>query len=76
MKTLALVIGIVLLLVGIAGFIPQLTPDGILFGLLPMDTLRSVLFLVTGVAGIMIGATHRRALVEPRVEGRRDLREL
>jgi len=31
---------------------------------------------VTGVAGIMIGVMHRRALVEPRVEGRRDLREM
>jgi uncharacterized protein DUF4383 len=76
MKTVALVIGIVLLLAGIAGFIPQLTPGGLLFGVMPMDTLRSVLFLLTGVVGIMIGATHRRALVEPRVEGRRDLREM
>ena len=76
MKTLALVIGIVLLLVGIAGFIPQLTPGGVLFGVMPMDTLRSLLFVVTGVVGIMIGATHRRGLVEPRVEGRRDLREM
>ena len=76
MKTVALVIGIVLLLAGIAGFIPQLTPGGLLFGVMPMDTLRSVLFLVTGVAGIMIGVMHRRALVEPRVEGRRDLREM
>ena len=76
MKTVALVIGIVLLLAGIAGFIPQLTPGGMLFGVMPMDMLRSVLFLVTGVAGIMIGVTHRRALVEPRVEGRRDLREM
>jgi len=76
MRTVALLIGIVLLLVGIAGFIPQLTPGGVLFGVMPMDTLRSVLFLVTGAVGIMIGATHRRALVEPRVEGRRDLREM
>jgi uncharacterized protein DUF4383 len=76
MKTVALVIGIVLVLAGIAGFIPQLTPGGLLFGVMPMDTLRSVLFLVTGVAGIMIGVMHRRALVEPRVEGRRDLREM
>jgi len=76
MKTVALLIGIALLLVGIAGFIPQLTPGGMLFGAIPMDTLRSVLFLVTGVAGIMIGLTHRRELVEPRVEGRRDLREM
>ncbi|HWH38521.1 MAG TPA: DUF4383 domain-containing protein [Usitatibacter sp.] len=76
MKTVALVIGIVLVLAGIAGFIPQLTPGGLLFGVMPMDTLRSVLFLVTGVAGIMIGVRHRRALVEPRVEGRRDLREM
>jgi hypothetical protein len=76
MKTVALLIGIVLLLVGIAGFIPQLTPGGMLFGVVPMDTLRSVLFVITGVAGILIGVTHRRALVEPRVEGRRDLREM
>jgi uncharacterized protein DUF4383 len=76
MKTLALLIGTILLLVGIAGFVPQLTPGGMLFGVLPMDTLRSVLFVITGVVGIMIGATRRRALVEPRVEGRRDLREM
>ncbi len=75
MKTLALVIGIVLLLVGIAGFVPALTPGGMLFGVMPMDMMRSILFAVTGAVGIMIGLTHRRELVAPRVEGRRDMRD-
>ena len=61
MKTLALVIGVVLLAIGISGFVPQLNHDGMLFGVMPMDQLRSILFIVTGVFGILIGVTRRRA---------------
>ena len=75
MKTIALIIGIVLLLVGIAGFVPALTPGGMLFGVMPMDIMRSILFAVTGAVGIMIGLTRRRELVAPRVEGRADMRD-
>jgi hypothetical protein len=73
MKILALLIGIVLLAIGIAGFVPALTPDGVLFGVLPVDTVRNALFIVTGAVGIMIGLASRREL-PPTTSGGNDLR--
>ena len=61
MKVLALIIGIALLAIGVAGFVPQLTQDGMLFGVMPMDQLRCILFIVTGAFGIFIGLSRRRA---------------
>ncbi len=69
MKALALVIGVVLLAVGVAGFVPQLNPDGMLFGVMPMDQLRSILFIVTGAMGILIGVTRRRETYVARTGG-------
>jgi hypothetical protein len=73
MKILALVIGFILVAVGIAGFVPALTPDGVLFGVLPADTLRSALFIVTGAVGILIGLNSRREL-PPATSNGNDLR--
>ena len=73
MKVLALLIGFILLAIGIAGFVPALTPDGVLFGVLPMDTLRAGLFIVTGAVGIMIGLSGRREL-PPTTSNGNDLR--
>ena len=60
MRTLALLLGIVLLAIGVAGFVPALSPDGVLFGVMPMDMMRSALFAITGAVGIMIGLSRRR----------------
>jgi hypothetical protein len=73
MKILALVIGFILVAVGVAGFVPALTPDGVLFGVLPVDTLRSALFIVTGAVGILIGLNSRREL-PPSTSNGNDLR--
>jgi hypothetical protein len=60
MRTIALLIGIALLAVGIAGFVPGLNQDGLLFGVMPMDAMRSALFAITGAVGIMIGLRRPR----------------
>lgn len=73
MKVLALIIGFILLAIGIAGFVPALTPDGVLFGVLPMDMLRSALFIISGAVGIMIGLNTRREL-PPTTNNANDLR--
>lgn len=62
MKTIALVIGIALLALGVASFVPGLASDGVLFGIFPVSTALSLAFLVTGAVGIMIGLSRRRAL--------------
>ena len=74
MKVVALIIGVVLLALGVAGFIPDLNPDGQLFGVMPMNMVTSVLFAITGVAGIAIGMSSRRHLVPPASVGEHDMR--
>ena len=74
MKAVALLIGFVLLAIGVAGFVPVLTPDGMLFGLMPMDMMRSALFAITGAVGIMIGLSNRRSLPPTASTGQNDMR--
>jgi hypothetical protein len=74
MRTLILLLGVVLLAIGVAGFVPALTPDGVLFGVMPMDTLRSALFAITGVVGIMIGLGKRRDMTTGTPSDGSDLR--
>ena len=62
MKAIATVVGIVLLALGVAGFVPELNPDGRLFGVMPMTPLLCGLFVITGIAGIAIGLASRRPL--------------
>ena len=75
MRTLALLIGIALLAIGVAGFVPGLNPDGLLFGVMPMDVMRSALFAITGAVGIMIGLSRRRSLPPTSVD-RGDMRQM
>lgn len=76
MKTVALLIGIALLALGIAYFVPGLAADGMLFGMFPVNTALALAFIVTGAVGVMIGLSRRRDLAPPRAEGTRDLRDL
>ena len=69
MKTVALVLGVVLLALGVAGFVPDLNPDGRLFGAIPMNTVYSILFVISGLAGIAIGLSHRRTMIPPSSSG-------
>ena len=74
MKVIATLLGIALLALGVAGFVPDLNPDGLLFGVLPMNTVMSVLFVLTGLAGIAIGMSSRRTLAPPPGAGDNDMR--
>ena len=74
MKAIATLIGVVLLALGLAGFVPDLNPDGLLFGVLPMTMVLSVLFIITGIAGIAIGMSSRRHLAPPPSTGDNDMR--
>jgi hypothetical protein len=74
MKVLALIAGIFFLLLGIAGFVPAFAANGMLFGVFPVHTTHSLIFLVAGVAGIMIGVSRRKAIAPPRAPGH-DLRD-
>jgi hypothetical protein len=62
MKTIALVLGGVLLAIGIAVFVPGLATDGVLFGMFPVSTALAIAFIVTGAVGLMIGLRRDREL--------------
>jgi hypothetical protein len=53
--TFAKVIGLILLLVGILGFIPSLTPNNMLFGMFMVGPLHNIIHLVTGLIFAAVG---------------------
>lgn len=51
-QKLAWVFGIVFLLVGVAGFVPALTVDGMLLGIFEVDPLHNVIHLLSGILAL------------------------
>jgi hypothetical protein len=74
MKTAALIVGLVLLGVGAACFVPGVAADGVLFGMFPVSTPLAIAFIVTGAIGVMIGLSRTRELPPPRGPG--DMRDM
>ena len=56
-QTLAWVFGIVLTAVGILGFVPGVTTDGLLLGIFATDTVHNVIHLATGILGLIVAMT-------------------
>ena len=75
MKTIAMLVGLVLLGLGIACFVPGLAADGMMFGMFPVSTPLAIAFIVTGAVGVMIGLARRRELPMTHGDGR-DMRDL
>lgn len=61
LKNAAIAFGAVLLLVGILGYFPALTPDGRLFGLFAVDGLHNLIHLLTGAAALIVGFMYEAA---------------
>lgn len=51
----AKVMGIILLMVGIMGFIPGLTPNGMLFGVFMVSELHSIVHILSGLLFVAVG---------------------
>ena len=65
MKRLALVLGVLFLLLGAAGFA----------GLYAANPVHSAIYAGAGLLGVIFGLTHRRQLMPPQSTGR-DMRDL
>lgn len=61
LKTSAIIFGIVMLIVGILGFIPQFTPHGLLFGLFHVNAEHNWIHILTGIVSILCGLTSEHA---------------
>jgi hypothetical protein len=56
-KTVALIVGIVFVLVGVLGFIPALVPGGALLGIFAVNVLHSIVHLLVGILGVAAAYT-------------------
>ena len=61
LKTLAIVFGIVLLVVGVLGFVPDLAPDEMLFGIFHVNLAHNAVHLLSGAIGLLCGMASTRA---------------
>lgn len=52
LKKAALVFGVVLVVVGLLGFVPALTPDDKLLGIFEVDGLHNIIHLLSGAAAL------------------------
>lgn len=55
LKTLALVFGVVFLALGLLGFVPGATTDGMLLGIFMVDMPHNLVHLLSGAAGLYVG---------------------
>lgn len=55
LKKIAIIFGIVMLLVGILGFVPQAFVDGKLLGLFAVDLIHNLVHVATGIVGLLCG---------------------
>ena len=55
LKILAILFGLVLIVVGILGFLPDFTPGGLLLGYFLVNPLHNVIHLVTGIIALICG---------------------
>jgi hypothetical protein len=60
-KSVAMWVGVLTLVVGVAGFIPPLTPDGKVLGLFLVDPLHNVVHILTGALAIFAARSSEAA---------------
>jgi len=51
-QKLAMVFGVVLVAVGLLGFVPGVTTDGMLLGIFEVDALHNIIHIATGLAAL------------------------
>ena len=51
-QKIAWIFGIVVLVVGVLGFVPGITSDGMLLGIFQVDTMHNIVHILTGVLAI------------------------
>lgn len=57
MKNLATVFGVVMLAIGLLGFVPGVTTDGMLLGVFYVNPLHNIIHLATGAVALWAGLT-------------------
>lgn len=58
---LAKVFGVVFLLIGVLGFVPGITSDGLLLGIFEVDALHNIIHIITGGVALWASMTSTKA---------------
>ena|SRR6185436_3813963 len=61
LKLAAIVFGVVFLVVGILGFVPNLAPDGMLLGIFHVNFAHNVVHLLSGAVALLCGMASTNA---------------
>lgn len=61
LKTIAIIFGVIMLAVGILGFIPQANPNGMLLGLFHVNLIHNLIHVATGIVAILCGLSSEYA---------------
>ncbi|HTS83683.1 MAG TPA: hypothetical protein VLT60_04020 [Usitatibacter sp.] len=75
MRYVALFLGLVLVVLGIASLVPEASIDGELFGLIPVSVGMAFVLIGGGTLGVMAGLAQPRELPHGHGSGGHDLRE-
>lgn len=59
LRTMAILFGIAFIFAGVAGFLPALTQNGLLFGVFEVDAMHNIVHLVSGVIAIMAATSYK-----------------
>lgn len=58
LRTIAIIFGIIMLLVGILGYIPEANPNGLLLGLFHVNPPHNWIHILTGIIAILCGISN------------------
>jgi len=59
LRFFAILFGIVFICIGVAGFLPSFTPNGLLLGYFEVNTMHNFVHIVSGVIAIMAATSYR-----------------
>lgn len=69
LKTASTIFGVVLVAIGVLGFVPALTPDGELLGIFHVDTVHNIIHLASGAAALLAASSASYARLYFRIFG-------
>lgn len=69
LRMIAILFGIGFIFAGVAGFLPNFTPNGFLFGVFAIGLMHNIVYLVSGVIAIMAATSYKYAKLYFRVFG-------
>lgn len=61
LQKLSMIFGVVLLLIGVLGFVPGITADGYLLGIFHVNAMHNIVHLVSGALALWAGMTSAKA---------------